>query len=298
MAPALTCLVLPGRPLAGQALPGRPFARPHNIGLMIRTRTLPRYDGQIAVVTGASSGIGRRLALDLAGSGATVVGLARRADLLAEVDSQLKAATPTSSARVCDVGEPDGYRGMLEDIEASHGRIDILVNNAGIEQLTPAADGLTDAYRRIFDVNFFGVVTGTLTVIGGMLARRSGIIVNVSSDSARAPEPGHGAYAASKAAVSAFTESVAHEVAEAGVHVHILYPGWVPTAMGMSGQTDGGSLPPKLVRRSEEQVSSLVRERMAGRRVDINAAVLPLLAPIGRTIAPIPYQKAIRHRGH
>ena len=265
---------------------------------VIRTRTLPRYEGQIAVVTGASSGIGRRLALDLAGSGATVVGLARRVDLVAEVDSRLKEASPASAARVCDVGEPDDYRAMLQDIEATHGRIDILVNNAGIEQLTPAADGLTDAYRRIFDVNFFGVVTGTLTVLEGMLARRSGIIVNVSSDSARAPEPGHGAYAASKAAVSAFTESVAHEVADAGVHVHVLYPGWVPTAMGMSGQTDGGDLPPKLVRRTEEQVSALVRERMGGQRVDINAAVLPLFAPIGRTIAPIPYQKAIRHRSH
>jgi short-subunit dehydrogenase len=131
-----------------------------------------------------------------------------------------------------------------------------------------------------------------------MLARRSGIVVNVSSDSARAPEPRHGAYAASKAAVSAFTETVAHEVADRGVHVHVPYPAWVPTAMGMSGVDDGGALPPKPVRRSEEQVSALVLERMGGRRMEINAAVLPLLAPIGRTIAPISYQKAIRQRAH
>ena len=269
-----------------------------SIDRMIRTRTIPRYEGQVAVVTGASSGIGRRLAIDLAGSGAIVVALARRAELLADVEVRLREASPKSSAEVCDVGDENAFRDALKMIEAAHGRIDILVNNAGIEQLTPAADGLTEAYRRIFDVNFFGVVTGTLTVMEGMLARRSGIIVNVSSDSARAPEPGHGAYAASKAAVSAFTESVAHEVAASGVHVHVLYPAWVPTAMGMSGQTDGGSLPPKLVRRTEEQISALVRERMGGQRIDINAAMLPLLAPIGRTIAPIPYQKAIRSRGH
>jgi 3-oxoacyl-[acyl-carrier protein] reductase len=257
-----------------------------------------RYDGKVAVVTGASSGIGRRLALDLAGSGAVVVGLARRADLLAELEVQLKQASPESSTRVCDVGDADRYQEVLREIDGGHGRIDILINNAGIEQLTPAADGPTEAYRRIFDVNFFGVVTGTLTVIQGMLARRSGIIVNVSSDSARAPEPGHGAYAASKAAVAAFTEAVAHEVAAHGVHVHVLYPAWVPTAMGMSGQEDGGKLPPKAVRRSEEQVSALVRSRMGGPRMEINAAVLPLLAPIGRTIAPVSYQRAIRHRGH
>jgi len=261
-------------------------------------RQQPEYDGKIAVVTGASSGIGRRLALDLARSGATVVGLARRGDLLAEVEVELKEHAPESATRVCDVGEADRFRDVLSETEAQHGRIDVLINNAGIEDITPAADGPTEAYRRIFDVNFFGVVTGTLTVLGGMLARRSGIIVNVSSDSARAPEPGHGAYAASKAAAAAFTESVAHEVAAHGVHVHVLYPAWVPTAMGMSGQEDRGTLPPKAVRRTEEQVSALVRSRMGGPRMEINAAALPLLAPISRTIAPVSYQKAIRARGH
>ena len=198
---------------------------------------------------------------------------------------------------VCDVGDTDHYCGVLGDIESEHGRIDILVNHAGTEQLTPVEDGLSDAFRRIVDVNFFGLVAGTLAVLPGMLSRRLGIVVNVSSDSARAPEPRHGAYAASKAAVSAFTESVAHEVADRGVHVHVLYPAWVPTAMGLSGMEDGGSLPPKAVRRSEAQVSALVLERMGGQRMEINAAALPLLAPIGRTIAPVLYQKAIRNRG-
>jgi NAD(P)-dependent dehydrogenase (short-subunit alcohol dehydrogenase family) len=265
---------------------------------VIRQSTPTRYDGEVAVVTGASSGIGRRLALDLADSGAIVVGLARRSHLLAELDVELKKRSPQSSTRVCDVGDADAFRGALHDVERGLGRIDILINNAGIEQLTPAADGPTEAYRRIFDVNFFGVVTGTLTVIGEMLARRSGIIVNVSSDSGRAPEPGHSAYAASKAAVSAFSESVAHEVAAQGVHVHVLYPAWVPTAMGMSGNEDGGNLPPKVVRRTEEQISELVRSRMGGKRIEINAAALPLLAPIGRTIAPVSYQKAMRQRAH
>jgi uncharacterized protein len=255
-----------------------------------------RYDGQIAVVTGASSGIGRRLAIDLSERGATVVGLARRAELLAEVEKQLQSSTPASGTRVCDVGQTDSYEQILTDIEKEHGHIDVLVNDAAVEQLTPVEEGFSEAYRRIFNINVFGLMAGTLAVLPGMLARRSGIVVNVSSDAARAPEARHGAYSASKAAVAAFSETVAHEVAGRGVHVHVLYPAWVPTAMGMSGVEDGGSLPPKMVRRSEEQVSALVLARMGGPRMEINASSLPLLAPIGRTIAPVSYQRAMRHR--
>ena len=259
---------------------------------------MKRYDGSIAVVTGASAGIGRRVAGDLADRGATVVGLARRSDLLAELEQAMKAVSPGSSTRTCDVSDERAYRSALAGVWDEHSRIDILINNAAIEQPTPLADTAEgiETYRTLFETNFFGLVAGTLTVLPKMTDRRSGIVVNVSSDAARAPEPGHGAYSASKAAVSAFTESVAHEVAASGVHVHVLYPAWVPTAMGMSGIDDGGSLPPKPVRRTEEQVSHLLLERMGGPRIEINAAWLPLLAPIGRTLLPRAYQREIQRR--
>jgi short-subunit dehydrogenase len=249
------------------------------------------------VVTGASSGIGRAIALTLAERGSTVVGLARRQDLLDELSPELERGTPGSSTRVCDVGDADAFRAALAEVQDAHGHIDNLVNNAGVDLMLPvagrpAADAVT--VREVFDVNFFSTVTGTLAVLPGMLERGRGTIVNVSSDSARAPEPRQGAYAASKAAISAFSESIAHEVASAGVHVHVLYPGWVPTAMGLSGTEDGGSLPPKGVRRTAEGVANLTADRMGGRRIDINAAWLPLLAPIARTLAPVSFARAMR----
>jgi short-subunit dehydrogenase len=259
---------------------------------------MKRYDGAVAVVTGASAGIGRRVAGDLAGRGATVIGLARRADLLSDLEQSLKAVSPESRTHTCDVSDTDAYRDVLRRIWDERGRVNILVNNAAIEEPTATADTpeVLQAYRRLFETNFFGLVAGTLTVLPRMFERRSGIVVNVSSDAARAPEPGHGAYSATKAAVSAFTESVAHEAAARGVHVHVLYPAWVPTAMGMSGMEEHDALPPKPVRRTEAQVSELLLERMGGPRMEINAAWLPLLAPIGRTLMPRAYQREMQRR--
>jgi len=245
-------------------------------------------------VTGASSGIGLALALTLADRGASVIGLARRRSLLADIGTELSRRSPGSATEVCDVSDTEEVRETLGRLEEQRGSIDILINNAGVDLMLPIPGGDDATVRRVFDVNFFGTVVGTLAVLPGMIDRGSGIVVNVSSDSARAPEPKQGAYAASKAAVSAFTESVAHEVAPRGVSVHVLYPGWVPTAMGLSGNEDGGSLPPRMVRRTADGVAALVADRMGTQRIDINAARLPLLAPIARTLAPVAYQKAMR----
>src|SRR5947199_10817753 len=99
---------------------------------------MQRYDGRVAVVTGASSGIGRQVALDLAYRGATVVGLARREPLLAELRPLLQQSSPRSDAYACDVADIPSFRSCLTEIEKSHGRIDVLINNAGIDIATPS----------------------------------------------------------------------------------------------------------------------------------------------------------------
>jgi uncharacterized protein len=253
---------------------------------------MKRYDATVAVVTGASSGIGRRMAVDLTVRGATVIGMARREALLKDLRDELQRVSPPSDTIVCDVSDVPRFRADLTEVEHRFGRIDILINDAGIHEATPATgEHAFAAHQRIMATNYFAAVAGTLAVAPGMLRRGSGIVVNVSSDSARAPEAGEGAYAASKSALSVFSESVAHELASGGVKVHVLYPAWVPTAMGMGSD---GHLPPRLVRRTEAQVSSLMLERMGGSRIDINASRLPLLAVLARTVAPGLYARGMR----
>jgi short-subunit dehydrogenase len=246
--------------------------------------------GSTAVVTGASSGIGRQLALELATTGATVVALARREERLADLQPELQRFAPDSHYVVCDVSDTDRYVTALREVEERHGRIDILVNNAAISE--PAGDGL-DRYRRVMETNYFAVVAGTLAVLPGMRSRGRGAIVNVSSDTARAPTPGEAGYAASKAAVSAFTEALSYDVEADGVFLHVLYPGWVPTEMTQA-DTDDDHLPPRMVRRTPEQVARLVVAGLGKRRVELDATKLARIAPVARTFFPSAYRRGIR----
>jgi short-subunit dehydrogenase len=252
--------------------------------------------GEVAVVTGASSGLGRRFALDLAAAGAVVTGLARREELLAAVAEEMRRASPRSATVVCDVSDTDRYAAVLAGIEREHGRIDVLINNAGIGEPSAEPDHPLAAYRAVMETNFFAAAAGTLTVLPGMLQRGRGIVVNVSSDTGRAPGPGEAAYGASKAALSAFTDSLSYTTEGRGVRLHILYPGWVPTAMGAgAGAVDAGqSTPPRMVRRTEEQVSRLLLARMGGPRLDIDAAPVARLAPVARALAPGLYRRGLR----
>lgn len=241
------------------------------------------YQGQVAVVTGASSGLGRRLALDLAAAGARVTAIARREDMLRELGTDYRAV---------DVGDVPSYVDTLRAIEREQGRIDMLLNVAGMGGIVRNEQPDLDTTRLVFEVNFFASYAGMLAVLPGMRQRRHGVIANMSSDDARAPGPGGGDYSASKAALSAATESLSYEVRGDGVALHVIYPGWVPTAMGLAAVEQGGMrMPPRATRRTEEQVSRLVLSRLGDARVEINAARLAMLAPMVRSFAPRSYHR-------
>lgn len=260
---------------------------------MQHTGAMQRYDDQIAVVTGASSGLGRRLALEIADRGARVIGLARTESALEE----LSAASPSISHRTTDVSDEAATRTTLAEIEQEHGAIDVLINAAGWERPTKVEDAELVLYHELFATNFFGLVNATLAVVPGMLERRRGIVVNVSSDHGRAPAPGTPAYSASKAAVSAFTESLAHECHGRGVHLHVLYPGWVPTPLGQGAVDAGMPQPPRAVRRTEEQVAGKTLDTMGSDRIEINCARVAVLAPVMRALAPPIYRTQMRKQG-
>jgi short-subunit dehydrogenase len=241
---------------------------------------------EVAVVTGAASGIGKQLALDLAARGAVVYG----------VDVNDVGSGGDFKSIRCDLSDTDAFRTLLVDLESEHGHIDLLANVAGIDRSVSVASRDFELYESILRVNFLAPLAGTLTVLPGMLARRHGYVVNVSSDSVRSPIAGASAYIASKGALTGFSESAALEAKAGGVHVHVLYPGFVFSAMGKEAIDQGMKTPPAMIVRTPEQVSALILKRLGGRAIDINAARMTLVTPILKTVVPGVYRQMMAGR--
>jgi NAD(P)-dependent dehydrogenase (short-subunit alcohol dehydrogenase family) len=254
-----------------------------------------RYHGRVAVVTGASSGLGAQLCLDLARAGAVVVGLARSTALLDKLAADLRALTPDSRTLTCDVADTDALRRALRDVAAAHGPVDLLVNNAAQDPGIRLADITEDDFRRTFDVNFFAPVAATLAVLPAMLERGSGTVVNVSSDGGRLPAPGPGAYPSSKAALSAFTESTSFRLGPKGVHVHVVYPAFMATDLGLGALERGLRRPPRLTTRTVETVSRRIMARAGGPSLEISVSGLIDAAMVFRSLMPRTYHRLRRY---
>jgi len=192
---------------------------------------MQRLAGKVAIVTGASSGIGEATAKALAGEGAKVVLAARRIERLREVEKKIADAGGEALAVEADVSGEEGVHRVLAAAQARFGRVDILINNAGVMLNSPLQSVATDDLRRMVDLNVMGLVYLSQAVLPLMKKQGSGHIVNISSVAARLSNPGSAVYAATKAAVNAFSESLRKEVLRDHIRVTVISPGVVATEL-------------------------------------------------------------------
>jgi short-subunit dehydrogenase len=187
--------------------------------------------GRTALISGASAGIGAALAEGFAARGATVGICARRADRLAEVLERCRAHAPDSRSWTVDLSDLDAVGDFARRADDELGGIDLLVNNAGIPKRR-RVEATSDAeLDQVVAINFLSPVRLTTALLPRMLERGRGQILNVSSVAARLSPPGEAAYAASKAALTAWSESLAVELWDTPVSVHLLNPGVVDTEL-------------------------------------------------------------------
>ncbi|WPF05689.1 3-oxoacyl-ACP reductase FabG [Proteus vulgaris] len=186
------------------------------------------FDGKVALVTGASRGIGRAIAEDLVARGATVIGTATRENGAQAISEYLG---DKGKGFVLNVTENDSIEKFLADVRAEFGEIDILVNNAGITRDNLLMRMKDDEWQDIIDTNLSSVFRLSKAVMRAMMKKRYGRIITIGSVVGTMGNAGQANYAAAKAGVIGFSKSLAREVASRGITVNVVAPGFIETDM-------------------------------------------------------------------
>jgi 3-oxoacyl-[acyl-carrier protein] reductase len=187
--------------------------------------------GEVALVTGASRGIGQAIALALAARGATVVGTATGPTGVAAIDAALAAAGGTGRGLALDVGDGAACEAAVAAIEAREGAVTILVNNAGITRDTLLLRMKPEDWDAVISTNLGSVFRLSKAVLRGMMKARKGRIISIASVVGLIGNPGQANYCAAKAGIGGFTRSLAREVASRGITVNVVAPGFIDTDM-------------------------------------------------------------------
>ncbi len=191
-----------------------------------------KLDGKVAVVTGASSGIGEATVRALAKEGAAVVAGARRRERLDALVEDVSREGGKAIAVECDVTDEGQAHGLVRRAVEEYGSIDVLVNNAGVMLLSTVGKGLSDQWRTMFEVNVLGLLYATDAAVEAMKRQGSGHLVNVSSVAGRkVTRDSSGVYAGSKFAVNAISEGLRQELIGDNIRVTIVEPGAVATEL-------------------------------------------------------------------
>jgi 3-oxoacyl-[acyl-carrier protein] reductase len=190
-----------------------------------------RFDGKVALVTGASRGIGEAIARRLAAEGATVLAAARSTPSLDRVVAEISSAGGAARAVMLDVSDAATIDAAVKNALEQHGQIDVLVNNAGLTEDNLILRMSREAWDRVLATNLTGAFLLTQAVVKGMVRRRYGRIVNVTSVVGLMGNAGQANYAAAKAGLIGLTKSVARELGSRNVTCNAVAPGLVTTAM-------------------------------------------------------------------
>ena len=186
---------------------------------------------EIALVTGASRGIGRAIALELGRQGATVIGTATSPAGAQAIGEALAGASIKGTGKVLDVTDPDSIEILLKDVDGEFGGVSILVNNAGITRDTLLMRMKEEDWDAVIDTNLSSVFRLSKACMRGMMKARKGRIVNIASVVGATGNPGQANYAAAKAGMIGFAKSLAREVGSRGITVNTVAPGFIDTDM-------------------------------------------------------------------
>jgi 3-oxoacyl-[acyl-carrier protein] reductase len=192
---------------------------------------MPRVEGRVALVTGASQGIGRACAMVLAGAGAKVALCARNQEKLQEVAAEIGSRGGEAEVFKMDVANEDEIKAGVKAILARFGKIEVLVNNAGVTRDQLVMRMKRADWDEVINTNLTGPFLLTQAVIGSMLKQRWGRIINITSIFGQIGQAGQANYASSKAGLIGLTMAVAREVASRNITVNAVAPGWIETAM-------------------------------------------------------------------
>lgn len=244
-------------------------------------------EGRVAVVTGASSGIGRATAERLAAEGARVILGARRADRLEAVVEGILCTGGVARAVPTDVTQPEQVERLIAEALNAFGRVDILVNNAGVGYFGPVESTGIDEARHLFDVNVMGTFYGIRAAVPVMRKQGGGHIINVSSIVGKRATPGNGVYSATKFAQVALSESLRLELQSANIRVSVICPvSTITEFFDVAASRSPMRFAPTGPTYSAEQVAACILRCVHRPRVEVMVYRLTRLLVVLNALAP------------